>query len=137
LTEASVDCESGMMNYVVVGIGINTSPPAGDFPEELRDIAGAVFPRGVIPELRCRMAAAVLDKLMEVYKERDPADVFEAYKSRSLILGRPIWIHMPGKDPVSATAEELAPDYALLVRYADGSTGRVNSGEVSVRVPQE
>ena len=49
LTEASVDCESGLLNYAVVGIGINTLVPAGDFPQELQTIAGSaktVFPAG-------------------------------------------------------------------------------------------
>ena len=40
LTEASLDCESGQVNYLIVGIGINTRVPASDFPEELRSIAG-------------------------------------------------------------------------------------------------
>jgi BirA family biotin operon repressor/biotin-[acetyl-CoA-carboxylase] ligase len=43
LTEASLDMESGALKYAVLGIGINVLKPAGDFPEELKDIAAAVF----------------------------------------------------------------------------------------------
>ena len=53
LTEASVDCENGMMHYVIIGLGVNTRVPAGDFPEELKGIAGAAFDANSIPELRC------------------------------------------------------------------------------------
>ena len=133
LTEASLDCESGQLDYAVVGIGINTAVPAGDFPPELRPIAGAVFGEEKPPELRCRLAALVLDKLM-AYKDRldDPA-LFADYRRRSLVLGKEISILSPGKEPEAAEAVELAPDFSLLVRLPDGSTRRLSSGEVSVR----
>ena len=49
LTEASLDLESGGLQYAIVGIGVNLYPPAGGFPEELADIMGSVYtekPRG-------------------------------------------------------------------------------------------
>ena len=49
LTEASVDCENGMMRHVIIGIGVNTHVPKTDFPEELRSIAGAAFDAEDIP----------------------------------------------------------------------------------------
>ena len=134
LTEASMDIESGLISYVIVGIGINTSIPAGDFPEELRRIAGAIFEEKRIPELRCHMAAAVLDKLMGYYEHLGDKSYFEEYKKRSIVLGKPINILAPGKTPVPAKVLDLDRDFALLVQLNDGSIERVNSGEVSVRV---
>ena len=133
LTEASVDCENGMMNYVIIGLGVNLRDPEGGFPEELQSIAGTAFEAEQIPELRCRLAAGILDRLAAyAVKPSDPA-VFEAYRCRSLGLGKAITVLAPAKDPVPAEALDLMEDYSLLVRYADGSTDRLNSGEVSVR----
>ena len=134
LTEASVDCENGMMHYVIIGLGVNTHVPAGDFPEEIRGIAGAAFNADQIPELRCRLAAGILDRLAEYTENPGAARVFEGYKSRSLVLGKAINILAPGRDPVPAEALDLEEDYSLIVRLPDGSTTRLNSGEVSVRV---
>lgn len=134
LTEASVDCENGMLHYVIIGLGVNTHVPAGDFPEELKGIAGAAFAADLIPELRCRLAAGILDRLAEYTENPGAPHVFEAYKSRSLVLGKAINILAPGRDPVPAEVLDLEEDYALLVRLPDGSTTRLNSGEVSVRV---
>jgi len=134
LTEASVDCENGMMRYVIIGIGVNTHVPEGDYPEELRGIAGAAFDASVVPELRCRLAAGILDRLAAYTGEPAAPAVFEAYKRRSLVLGKAIHILLPGKEPMPADALELLEDYSLRVRYPDGSLGRLNSGEVSVRV---
>ena len=134
LTEASVDCENGMMHYVIIGLGVNTRVPAGDFPEELKGIAGAAFDADSIPELRCRLAAGILDRLATYTQNPGAPLVFEGYRSRSLVLGKQINILAPGRDPVPAEVLDLEEDYALLVRLPDGSTQRLNSGEVSIRV---
>ena len=134
LTEASIDCENGMMRYVIIGLGVNTHVPAGDFPEELRGIAGAAFDADSIPELRCRLAAGILDRLAAYTEKPDDPAVFEAYKRRSLVLGKAVNILSPGKAPVPAQVLDLKEDYSLLVRLPDGSTSRLNSGEVSIRM---
>ena len=134
LTEASVDCESGRLNYAVVGIGINTLVPQNDFPEELKTIAGSAFSGdAVIPDLRCRLAATVIDRLMAYYRTPKEDDCFEEYRKRSFLLGKPVSIHRLDQESVPATAVDLDRDYALIVRLEDGSLQRINSGEVSVR----
>lgn len=134
LTEASVDCESGMMHYVIVGIGVNTHVPDGDFPEELRGIAGAAFGSEPVPELRCRLAAEILDRLSDYAPNPAAPAVFEGYRRRSLVLGKEINILSPGRDPEPAVAVDLGEDYSLLVRLPDGGMRRLNSGEVSVKL---
>ena len=134
LTEASVDCETGMMQYVIIGLGINTRVPKDGFPEDIRNIAGAAFDAELIPELRCRLASGILDRLTEYAEDPDAPAIFEAYRRRSCVLGKAINILSPGKEPVPAEALDLLEDYSLLVRLADGSTSRLNTGEVSVRL---
>ncbi|MBQ8596435.1 MAG: biotin--[Lachnospiraceae bacterium] len=43
LTETAGTLTDGCFDYVIVGIGINVYEPVGGFPEEIRDVAGAVF----------------------------------------------------------------------------------------------
>ena len=134
LTEASIDCETGVIHYLIIGIGINTALPENDFPEELQAIAGAAFVGDPVPDLRCRLAAGVLDRLMAFSDDLTDERIFTEYKKRLLVLGRPINILAVGKDPEPATVLDLERDYALLVRCEDGSIRRLNSGEVSVRL---
>ena len=136
LTEASADGETGRLRHVIVGIGVNTHIPAGNYPEELRGIAGAAFDTDDIPDLRCRLAAGILDRLTDYAENPAAPAVFEAYQRRSLVLGREVSILSPGRDPVPAVVLDLLEDYALLVRLPDGSTTRLASGEVSLRVSQ-
>lgn len=134
LTEASVDCESGLINYAVIGIGINTLVPEEDFPQELKTIAGSVFSgEAAVPDLRCRLAASVIDRLMAYYRNPEDESCFEEYRKRSFLLGKPVSLLRWDHDPIPATAVDLDRDYALIVRFEDGSLQRINSGEVSVR----
>lgn len=134
LTEASIDCESGGLAYMIVGIGINISLPAGDFPEELRQIAGAAFEGVTVPELRARLAAGVLDRLMDRIADPEDPACFEAYRARSLVPGRAVNLLVPGREPEPVTVLDLNRDYSLRVRTSDGGERDVSSGEVSLRL---
>ena len=134
LTEAGLDCETGRLSHVVVGIGINTRLPAGDFPEELQGVAGAVFGDAPVPDLRNRLAALLLDRLMDLAQDPRSDALFEAYRSRSFVPGRRVMILSPGREPVPAEALGLERDYALRVRLRDGSEQLLRSGEISLRL---
>ena len=87
-----------------------------------------------MPELRCRLAAEILDRLMDYTPDPAAPEVFEGYRSRSLVLGRKINILALGREPEPATADGLDENYSLRVRLPDGSERLLNSGEVSVRI---
>lgn len=137
LTEASLDCESGLMNHVIVGIGVNALAPAGGFPEELQDIAGAVFTERSLPQLRCQLVAGILDRLWALCRALPERDPYEQYRARSLVLGQNVDLLSPGKEPEPARVLDLERDYALRVELADGSQRRVQTGEVSIRPRKE
>ena len=134
LTEAGLDLENGRMSYVVIGIGINLRPPEDGFPEDLRSIAGSVFGDAPIPDLRNRLAAGILNRLLETAGDPASDSVFEAYRKRSVVPGKSIRILSPGKDPVPAEALALERDFSLRVRLQDGSVPTRRSGEISIRL---
>lgn len=134
LTEASLDSGTAAVNYLVVGIGINIRPPEGGFPADLQKIAGSVFGEEEIPGLRCRLAAAVLDRLLGYYEHLQEKPWLEEYRKRSLVTGKEIRVLMPGKEPENGTAIGIGDDFSLLVQMEDGTLRRLNSGEVSIRI---
>ena len=133
LTEAGLDLETGRVSHVIVGIGINIRPPREGFPEELRDIAGSAFGSLPVPDLRNRLAAGILNRLMAWAQNPGAQEIFEKYRERSLAPGQPILILEPGREPVAAEALGLERDYALRVRLEDGSERLLRSGEISIR----
>ncbi len=131
LTEASVDLESGSMDWAIMGIGFNVYEPEGGFPEELKTIAGPISLTRR-RDLRSRIAAAFLKSFHEVYADLENGSFTEEYKARSFLIGRPVYVIRNG-EARPATACGIDDECRLLVRYEDGASEALSSGEVSVR----
>ena len=130
LTEAVADLESGGVDYLVAGMGLNLHTPAGGFPEELRDIAGAIFPEGETVD-RARLAAEITNQLAALAGALPAAPFMEEYRARNIVPGRDIFIVQNGeKRP--AHAEAITDDGHLLVTTAAGRE-ELSYGEVSIR----
>lgn len=136
LAEADLNPGTASVNWAVVGIGINLYTPHDGFPADLTGIAGSVF-RGEAPEnlqdLRCRLAAAVLDSFMDDYYQLSEKRWHNEYRRRCMVLGRRIHVLSPGKEPEPAEAADIDSDFGLIVRMEDGHLRTLNSGEVSIR----
>ncbi len=133
LTEGSIDCETGFLSYAIVGIGINIAPPAGDFPEDIRSVAGAAFGADAPSDLRCRLTAEVLERFLTYYANLQEVPFYEAYRRRSLVLGKQVRLLAPGREPEEVEVLDLDRNFTLVVRDAYGQLRTVSSGEVSLR----
>ena len=130
LSEASYGVESGSLDAVVVGIGINAYYPRGGFPPELAEKAGCVFDETSAGN-RNRLAAEILNRFMFYYSKDTSDDHFEKYRNRSLIIGRDIEILNKNKTS-KAHVLGLDENCGLIVRYPDGKEDVLHSGEVSI-----
>ncbi len=131
LTEASIDLESGGMDWAIMGIGFNVYEPEGGFPQELKTIAGPIATSRQ-RDLRSRIAAAFLKQFHDICSDLDGGGFAAEYKRRSFLIGQPIHVIRSG-EMRPATALDIDEECRLLVRYEDGSTEALSSGEVSVR----
>ena len=130
LSEASFGLEDGRLECITIGIGINAYKPKGGFPSDIAGRAGAVFDQQSSGK-RNQLAAEVLNRFMAYYNSPSTDDHFDAYKERSLVLGKDIEI---SKNDVvrKARAVDLDGNCGLRVRFEDGSEEVLNSGEVSI-----
>ena len=134
LTELSLNGKTGLVDYAVVGIGINCLQKAEDFPPELREIATSI---GQLSEQTCspaKLSAALTESLyqMDQMLLTQKAQLMADYRSRCMTLGKKISI-VRGDAVEHATALDLDEDGGLIVQFADGRVQTVRSGEVSVR----
>jgi len=132
LTRLFSDGEDGSIGWAIIGIGINVAQES--FPPELQDKAISVRMAGG-SVLRARLAVELIRRLDGVFsasgwQEGDPA-ILSELRRLSCTLGRPVVVSSP-KGDAQGTAEDIAPDGSLLVRFSDGVRA-VSSGEVSVR----
>ena len=126
LTEAVSDFESGSIDFVIIGIGLNLFPPESGFPKELHSVAGTIFQKEA-PLDRNLLAARIL---IELFRETENPSLSPDYIERSLVLGRTVLFHTGDATyPVKALA--ILPDGSLLVEHEDGHRETVFYGEVS------
>lgn len=131
LTEGGISSENSSFKWAVLGIGINIYEPEGGFHPEIRDIAAAVFDRKE-SDLKNRLAAEILDRFWELYKELGARTFFDEYKSRMLTIGKKVDV-IKGDSIRKAHCLDLDSDCRLLVEYDDKTREYISSGEVSVR----
>ena len=135
LTEGSFSLESGLLEYAVLGIGINLYPPEDGFPRELADIAGAVF-QTKQDDAKNRIVSEFLNRFYSYYQEADQERYVGQYQKRSFVVGKQVTILSAGKQR-DALVLGIDDQCRLLVRYDDGTEDCCLSGEISVRLAQD
>ena len=130
----SVEWESGALEYVVIGIGINCGQRAEDFPKELREKATSIRMETDRPVDRNKLIGALIRRLSHATDEMldAKAEWLRRYASDCITVGRPVRI-LRGERIREGTATGIDENGALLVRYENGETEVIVSGEVSVR----
>lgn len=131
LTEAAMNVESGSVDYAVVGVGINAYTPKNGFPPELKQIAGAVF-ESATGELKNLLIAEVINNFMELYRSQN-SDYVSEYRKRNLVIGKKITV-VGFNEQKKATALDIDDECHLIVRYENGATAVLSSGEISIRL---
>lgn len=153
LSEGQANFESGILEYVIVGIGLNIFLPQGGFPEEIRNRAGTLYPMSYeayesrrnggdsassdvrSPELpdRNRLAAEIIREFYTLSKETGLA---EEYREKNLVPGHAVNV-ISGTESRPAFATRILEDGRLEVREEDGSLTPLVYGEVSIRLQGE
>ncbi len=134
LTEGATSLENGLLDYAVVGVGLNYRWPEGGFSPELAAIAGSLYGPGSQPPFsRNSMAAALIDQLMDCLSRPLDPSIMAEYRARSMVAGKAIQV-LRGEGSRPALAKAILEDGRLLVQYEDdGAEEALCSGEVSIR----
>jgi BirA family biotin operon repressor/biotin-[acetyl-CoA-carboxylase] ligase len=134
LTEASLNFESGGLEYAVVGIGINIATK--DFPEDIQKVAGSIFQNkpGDTP-VTSMLVAEVLNNIAASMNSLTDKKYLEEYRERSFLIGKEILV-LKGKETLPAKAIGIDDKARLVVQYEDRTQEALLSGEVSTKLIQ-
>jgi BirA family biotin operon repressor/biotin-[acetyl-CoA-carboxylase] ligase len=152
LTDAITNLETGLTEYVVLGIGINVKPGQQGFPQELVHKAGTLCPSGnVAPDeggqqskklLRNPLAAQLVNQIWRMARELEEQPVLTARRliaearRRSCLLGRQILVE--GHEVLKqAKAVDIDESGFLIAEDQEGRRYVLNGGEVSLRGAEE
>ena len=129
LTEAGTDLESGRLEWLVVGIGLNLTATAEDFPPELAAKAGSLYPGGPAPVSRAALAGAIGRELLALCPGFACLD---EYRARCFVPGH--WVTVcTGTETYAAQAISIDDVGRLVVQREGGRTEALRCGEVTIR----
>lgn len=131
LTEASCNPKEHKLDYAVVGIGINLYRPKGNYPDEIKDIAGAVCEK-ISSEERDRLVGVFLRELLSFYKAMPEITFYDAYKERLLYLGEEITVREK-ESFYEATVIGVDERLRLKVKLQDGKEKLLYTEEITIR----
>ena len=92
LTEASTNFESGTIDYLILGIGINFNQPKDDFPDELKSIASSLFNNNNNNINRNMLCAEIISNILDMIPRIKNYDFISEYKKRSIVLNKKLYI---------------------------------------------
>ena len=131
LTELSVDSKTGLIDYAIVGIGINCHQTEADFDPQIRSFAGSLDMFAKESVNRAKVAANMIQALSRM-SLLDKNAVLDQYRKDCITLGKSVCV-ASGNETRHGYAVDVDTEGALVVRFEDGATEAVNAGEVSIR----
>ena len=129
LTEASLSAEMQSLDYVIVGIGINT----GEIPEEIEDIATSVLEVTGEKGFRNKLVAEILNQLEEVYfaylLSGKESEILSAYSEKLIYINEKVLVKMYD-ETFAATVLGIDDTGSLIVKNDEGQVLHINTGEI-------
>ena len=131
LTEGSISKDMKSMDWAIVGIGINITAPEGGFPEEIKNIAGALV--SGTDNVKNRLAAEVINIFLSYCGKLSEKNFFDFYKSRLFFLGKKITVTQADR-VFTATANDIDEMCRLVVTDEKGEKITLDSAEIDTKI---
>ena len=119
------------MDWAIVGIGINITSPEGGFPEEIKNIAGALV--SGTDNVKNRLAAEVINIFLSYCGKLSKKNFFNFYKSRLFFLGKKITVTQADR-VFTATANDIDEMCRLVVTDEKGEKITLDSAEIDTKI---
>lgn len=134
LTEMEADWATNTINHIIVGIGVNLSQRFDDFPKEIQNLATSIRLATRKDVSLSNLASALVNRFSQMSSAllTEKALWLQRYRQDCVTLGKEVRI-LRGQESRYGWALDVDEDGGLLVKYTNGETEILSSGEVSVR----
>lgn len=131
LSEASFNFEQSYTDYVIIGIGVNVTPPKNGFDEQIKNIATSIFERSSPSGYKSLLCSKIVDRFLHYYNNLEDKSFIDIYRRKSNLIGKSVNVYR-GNDIFAGTVIDIDQD-ANLVLQTDSGLLSFNSGEARVR----
>lgn len=137
---AEVNGEADLVNYLIIGLGLNVNHQEADFPEELRELAislrmikGSELPRRPILQEFLR----IFEENYHALSANGLAEIISYAKLHSATLGKTVRINQGYNRTLIGEAIDLDYDGSLWIKEPSGEMVHVYAGEIMRNVEPE
>jgi len=130
LTEMSAELD--IINWVVVGIGINVNIDHREFPEDIQENTISLKEASDKEVLRVKLVQTFLqgfEKYYEILKRREFSSILKEWKLYSHTLGKKIRVDI-GERIITGEAMDINESGALILKKEDGELVEIISGTI-------
>ena len=130
LTEMSAELD--IINWVVVGIGVNVNIKQQEFPEDIREKTTSlkeVLGKKVLRVKLVRVFLQEFEKYYEILKRREFSFILKEWKLYSHTLGKKIRVDM-GERIISGEVVDINEEGVLILKKEDGELIEIISGTI-------
>jgi BirA family biotin operon repressor/biotin-[acetyl-CoA-carboxylase] ligase len=112
---------------VAIGFGVNLARAP-----DLVDRSAASLDGAILPEAFAPLLAASLGRILEQWRQSEPALLARAWLARAHPFGAKLKVHSATEEEVSGRFDGIEPDGALRLRRDDGSLEVIRAGDVEL-----
>lgn len=123
--------ESGEIESVVIGIGINFHTSEEGFPEELKSIAGSLYQKEDEKKKK-ELTDTLIAELQNLEDLCNSGEYLAKYREKSMVLGKEVRCYI-GDRVIDGVALDIDENGGLKVMTEDG-TKVLSSGEITLRL---
>lgn len=132
---SEMSCETGVINHIVIGIGINVLQQKKDFPTDIHDKATSILMETGREFNRAKIIASLCYNMLEVFEHLKTGSINEFlkfWKDYTLTDGRRIKVFKNEKN-IEMKALGIDDQGKLIVVDDKGNKSKFTSGEISIR----
>lgn len=133
LTEAVTHFESGAIEWIVLGIGINVVTLPEMFSPQVSKVATSIYQTSSQPVRRLELVGMLLNRLLDDESKLEEQDMLDYYREHSLLIGKQVRVTQ-GNRQYDAHVLGIDDKARLEVKREDGKRYFLESGEVSVTI---
>lgn len=133
LTEAVTNFETGMIDKIILGIGINFNASDEGFPDDIVNKAGALYNGNTKNITRNMLISQLIIEVDKCISNIEDENIIEYYKSKSMVIGKFINVLNMGEETsIKGKAVDIDKNGFLIIETENGLI-TLNSGEISIR----
>jgi len=125
---------AGVIDFVVVGIGVNVNWNLKEFPEDIRKIATSLSVEAGREFSRLELIILLYENLAKCYRELAQngfAPLRKTWLERTTMIGKPVSVTF-GKETISGEAADLDKDGSLVILVDGNQKVKVAAGDATV-----